>query len=191
MIAVFGGSFNPPTVDHVEIIHQLTKLPFISKILLLPVGNHYKKAELIPAFHRVAMLEGVAQKFSNVFVSDLEVKAPVALKTIESMRLLKSNFPGEDFAFVLGADNLNQLWGWYAVDSLLSENQMLVLNRDNSNVSDVISEKYPQFINRFIIVDAYISQGVSSTMFRNDPTRDDVVPIEVFDYIIRHGLYSN
>ena len=47
LIAIYGGSFNPPTVAHENIARDILELPEIEKIIYLPVGDSYKKKSLI------------------------------------------------------------------------------------------------------------------------------------------------
>jgi len=43
MVLVFGGSFNPPTKAHLEIVEKLLERYEHARVLLLPVGDDYQK----------------------------------------------------------------------------------------------------------------------------------------------------
>jgi len=38
-IALYGGAFDPPHKAHIKIANNLTKLPFIDEVWLLPCGD--------------------------------------------------------------------------------------------------------------------------------------------------------
>ena len=53
----FGGCFNPPTIAHIELIEKAIKDKNLDMVYFVPMGDLYKKENLIPAFHRVNMLK--------------------------------------------------------------------------------------------------------------------------------------
>ncbi len=73
MNIVYGGSFNPPTKAHLNIIKKLLDEFEEAKVILLPVGNDYKKKELIDFKFRSDMLHLMIHPISmKVIISDLE-----------------------------------------------------------------------------------------------------------------------
>jgi len=188
MIVVFGGAFNPPTRAHFELMKTICNLSDVSRVILMPVGDQYGKAELIAASHRVKMLEILADKLNNVEVSRLEVDFSRTLKTLETLTLLKEVFPTESICFVMGADNLEELPTWYRYRELIQNFKILVVNRENSCISDYIKKLYPHDTGRFITLNDFSSLPISSSLFRK--TYDsNLVENEVFDYILKNNLY--
>ena len=51
MNIVFGGSFNPPTIAHKEIIKTLCSLNY-EKVIIVPNGNKYNLKEMVSYNHR-------------------------------------------------------------------------------------------------------------------------------------------
>ena len=190
MIVIFGGSFNPPTVDHYEIAKQVSSLSFVSKLIFVPVGDQYNKAGLIPSDYRLNMLHAVANKLSKVEVSDVEVSRDKPLKTLETLMIFKEVYNTEELGFVMGADNLEDLKNWYKYEQLLSQFKILVVNRNQSDVLKYIKKSFPTLTESFIFVDGFISKGVSSSQFRNNPAREDIIMPEVLDYIKSNSLYG-
>lgn len=57
-IAVFGGSFNPPTVAHINLAKQvLEEMNEIEKVIFVPVSTKYNKKGLAPDEVRLNMLK--------------------------------------------------------------------------------------------------------------------------------------
>ena len=179
---LFGGSFNPPTIAHYEIIKYLS-LNY-DEVLILPNGDSYSFAgKVLDSFkHRVKMLEIITKEFNNVKILELENQNDFK-GTYHTLRLL--NHP----TFVLGSDCLDKLHLWKHFDELLRENNFIVFNRGNDDVRSLLNnnEYLNKSLEKFEIVDFDVSD-VSSTEFRNEINKE-IVCEEVYDYIIKNELY--
>lgn len=179
---LFGGSFNPPTIAHFEIIKYLSKN--YDEVLILPNGDSYSFAgKTLDSFkHRVNMLNLMCSKLKNVKVLELENTTEFK-GTYHTLRVL--NHP----TFVLGADCISKLHLWKHFDELIKENNFIVFNRDNLDITSMIknNEQLKKYQNHFNIVDIKVAD-VSSTEFRNTLNKD-IVTKEVFEYIIKNEIY--
>jgi len=191
MIVVFGGSFNPPTIAHYEVAKHVLRLPFVKRLLFVPVGDQYKKAGLIPAFHRVKMLEIIINNLPEATISKVEVEAERALKSLETLERLQFKYPDSDLAFVMGADNLYDLINWHGYERLVREFKMIILNRGEFDVHTFIKENFEFAANNFIIVDNFSKIDISSSAYRADATRTEILLSEVEKYIRENDLYRN
>jgi len=190
MIAVFGGAFNPPTVAHFEVIKHLLKQPFIEEVMLMPVGDHYNKEGMVAANHRFNMLKIMVENLPKTKVSRVEIDASVALKTVETLETLQSQYPDQEFAFVMGADNLRELPKWSQHERLVKNFKMIIFDRGNEDVSALIKEYFSTQINQFIVVADFAKLDVSATLYRDNPTTEGLLRPEVTNYIRKHGLYG-
>ena len=189
MIVVFGGAFNPPTVAHFEVIKHLLKQPFINEVMLMPVGDHYEKPGMVSAEHRFNMLQEMVKNLLDVTTSDVEIKAPKALKTVETLEILNGLYPEEEFAFVMGADNLAQLSSWSQHERLVKNYKMIVLNRDQLDVHALIQSQFPAEVDQFIVVSDFAEMAISATDYRENPGKKELLCSGVAKYIEKHGLY--
>jgi len=190
MIAVFGGSFNPPTVAHYEVAKHLLALPFVDELVLVPVGDYYNKPGMVVAEHRFNMLKIMVEKLPKTVVSDVEITAPVALKTVETLEILQEMQPEAEFAFVMGADNLRELPRWSQHERLVQNFKMIIFNRGDEDVSALIKEYFSNQVDQFIIVEDFAKLDVSATLYRENPTTEGLLLPEVTNYIRKHGLYG-
>ena len=55
-IGIFGGSFNPPHLFHKRIITYLLDNKYLDKVIIVPVGDNYKKRDLATFVNRYDML---------------------------------------------------------------------------------------------------------------------------------------
>lgn len=183
MRIVFGGSFNPPTIAHYEIIKKLSSLDY-EEVIIVPNGDRYKLKELVNFDHRYNMLEIMTREFENVTISRIEENSNFK-GTIETLRNL--NHP----VFAMGDDSLITIKTWINYEVLISENNFLVFTR-NKKISDLITyikedEILNKYINHFTFLELDFP-NVSSSMFRK--TNDQsLVTKGVYEYIIKNNLY--
>ena len=189
MIAVFGGAFNPPTIAHYEIAKHVLRLSFVVSLLFVPVGDQYKKAGLIPANHRINMLKIMIRWLPDANVSEVEIKARRAFKTIETLQLLQAKYPEADLAFVLGADNLGDLPHWYSHNRLVEQFKMIIFNRGGFDVHAFIKEHFEKAAENFIIIDDFKKIDISSSQYRSDVSKKEILLPEIEKYITKHNLY--
>lgn len=181
MNIVFGGSFNPPTKAHKLILDKLFLLFKPDNIIIVPVGDNYQKKGLIDYAHRLEMVKLLD---SRVIVSTLE-NNDVYLGTYDLLKKLSEDY--DDLYYVIGSDNLMKLDTWIDYKNLLKDFKFIVFNRYSVPLEDVILEKYPEFKDRFLIIQ--IDYDISSSKFRE--TKDaNLIPSEVYDYIMKNKLYE-
>ena len=196
MIAVCGGSFNPPTKAHIEMIKKVGSLNYIDKTLILPVGDFYKKEDLISVNHRINMLNSVFKDMDNFIVSDLEANSNKQLKTLESLELIKSKYPEKDIAFVMGADNLIDIKNWYKYEKILSEFNFIVFDRDDLNALDIINNDnvLSKYRHRFFIKRLNIENGISSTkvrtLIKENKSYIEYLQCDIYEYVKENQLYK-
>ncbi|WP_297522452.1 nicotinate (nicotinamide) nucleotide adenylyltransferase [uncultured Clostridium sp.] len=199
MIAIYGGSFNPPTVAHENIARDILKLDEIKKIIYLPVGDNYKKKSLISSKYRYDMLSFILENLKNdglkVDINRLEIEADKRLYTLESLKILKDEYK-EELAFVMGTDNIKEFSSWYNPEELLNKFYFVVIERENDDVQKLIREDklLSKYENRFIILSETSYKTVSSTYIRNnlyvDTKIEKHIDRNVLEYIKANKLYK-
>lgn len=190
MLVIFGGSFNPPTIAHYQIASHILKQLDCEQFFFLPVGDHYPKKGLISSKHRVKMLNLVCQHLNKATVSTLEVEADRVLTSFESLSLLQQRYPNKEIAFVIGADNLEDLPNWVQYEQLIEHFKLVVFRRDDIKVDEVIQQQFKHYEDRFIVLDSFDKMNVSSTEYRDNINRSDLVLPCVDEYVRQHQLYG-
>ena len=190
MIAVFGGAFNPPTVAHFEVAKYVLAMPEVTGLLFVPVGDRYEKADLVPAGHRVRMLEIVAEGLPGARVSQVEIEALRALKTIETLERLQLEYPDSELAFVMGADNLASLTKWYQYERLIKNFKLIILQRGECDVPAFIEEHFSSLSDQFLVAHDFEKLDVSSTAYRTALGGTDLLLPGVATYVENNELYG-
>ena len=198
IMAIFGGSFNPPLVSHFELAKQiLENNNNVEKIVFVPVSNKYKKIDLIDDNHRYNMLKLMCEDEEKLEVSDIEIKCKKQLYTIETLDIFKKKY-GKEFEmyFVMGTDNLKELETWKEPERLLNEYKIIVLGRNADNIDSIIEESIllKKYKDSIIQIKGINRINISSTMIRNKiKSNEDVneyLPKKILDYIKQNDLYK-
>lgn len=187
MNIIYGGSFNPPTIAHLHIITTLLDIFDNSKVIVLPVGNDYKKPDLIDFNHRYMMLTLLLEsRLQSVIISDLENHKGYK-GTLKALEDLSKTY--NDLHFVIGSDNLESLKTWISYKDLLHKYPFIVMNRNHFMTKEKAEMMFKDIKHKFIFID--FDMDVSSTKIReNIDDNKKYLTKEVYKYIKNHKLYE-
>ncbi len=191
IISVFGGSFNPPTVAHINLAKQiLEEVGNIEKVIFVPVSTKYNKSGLASDEERFNMLKCICDNENRLEVSRIELDSSRQLFTIETLKEIQKQNPNKNICFVLGTDNLKELETWHKVEELMDTFKILVLKRDNDNIESIIKENHllQKYRNSFIELDNIEQINLSSSCIREKLAKGeditDLVPEEIKEDVI-------
>ena len=196
-IVIFGGTFNPPTRAHLDIATEALYYLDAEKILFVPVSDLYKKDDVEISYHRVNMLNLAIGNFRRLEIDFTEVDAVKLTYTYETVEKIKSQYQDKELFLLIGADNLEDFKNWKNQRSIMENCSLLVVNRNNSSIDEIIesNEILTEFKDK--IIEAPIEEiEISSTEVRNRIASgeleglENLVDKEVIDYIIENKLYS-
>lgn len=197
-IVVFGGAFNPPLNSHFSLAQQIVdEYDDVEKIIFMPVNSKYeKKEQVILNEHRYNMLKMVCDDNISFEVSRIEIDSSRPLYTIETLNILKQQYPEKELIFATGTDNLKEIETWYNAERLLNDFKILILERDEDNIDDILNAN--DFLNKnrssFIKIKQNIRSNLSSTFAREKIRRGKSIkyltPDNVYKYIKENKLYE-
>ena len=197
VLAIFGGSFNPPLNSHFSLAEQmLTEYENIEKVIFVPVSTKYNKKGLISNEHRYNMLKLVCEKNEKFEVSNIELIQEKQLDTLKTLELMKNEYPNYELCFTMGTDNLKEISTWTLAEELVTKFKILVIERDEDNIEEII--KNDEFLKKhkesFLKVKENIRSNISSTFVRekikNGKSIRYFTPDDVYFYIKEHNLYN-
>ena len=138
-IVVFGGSFNPPLNSHFSIAQEvLNQYEEVEKVVFIPVNKKYPKDGLLENEHRYNMLKVVADKNSSFIISDIDFYGEKSLPTIDTLEEIQKQYPDYNIWFLMGSDNLKDLYNWDKSEEIVSKYKILVMERDEDDVDEII-----------------------------------------------------
>lgn len=137
-IAIYGGSFDPPHIGHIDIVECAIKALLIEKLVVVPTFlSPFKSHSDASALQRLVWLQKVFDGFANVEVSDFEVKQKRPVPSIETVIHFKKQCKGTLY-FIIGADNLTSLHRWHRFSELDSMVTWVVASRNNLDIPDTM-----------------------------------------------------
>jgi len=123
-IAIFGGSFDPVHLGHIEVVKKALKNLDIDKIIVIPnYLNPLKNFFSAPPNLRLKWLKKVFKNYKNVEVSDFEIKKNRPVYSIETITFFKPKY------FIIGSDNLKTLDKWKEIDKIKNMVEFVVAKR--------------------------------------------------------------
>ena len=196
-VVIFGGTFNPLHKGHIEIISALSRLDGTDEVLLIPdkIPPHKECEFLASDEHRLNMCKIAAKEFSNVSVSDIELKRNTKSYTIDTLKELKSIKPDCNFSLAIGGDMLVSFDKWRDYEDIFSLCQLVCLGRGGVDDS-LFSQKVQHFkcLGANILVLENEITEISSTMLRDNMSNLDFISkyidTEILDYIIKNNVYG-
>jgi len=189
-IGIFSGSFNPIHLGHYELANYLIENDIVDEVwfLVSPCNPLKNRADLIDEYIRLDMLI-LAIKNNDCFkASDVEFTLPIPSYSIDTLRVLKGDYPENQFCLIIGSDNALVFDQWKEYSNLLSEFPILVYPRRGYNF-DEVKERYPQM--KLISSPFY---DISSTQIRDFIVQKKDVSSwlhpSVLQYIEENKLYQ-
>lgn len=108
-VAIFGATFDPPHLGHLEIARVLQEKFAIDKVLFIPAGvpPHKSDREITNARDRFNMAQILAKKLPFAEVLDLEIKREGSSYTIDTIKEVISLYKDDSLYLVIGSDQYN------------------------------------------------------------------------------------
>ncbi|MDD3371379.1 MAG: nicotinate-nucleotide adenylyltransferase [Alphaproteobacteria bacterium] len=128
-VGLLGGSFNPAHDGHFEMsLYALKQLNLDQVWWLVSPQNPLKPASgMADLSCRVASARRLA-RHPRFLVTDIE-KDLGTRYTADTIRVLKKRFPGTNFVWLMGADNLKQIPRWQKWQSIFNHVPVAVFRR--------------------------------------------------------------
>jgi nicotinate-nucleotide adenylyltransferase len=144
MIALFGGSFDPPHHGHIQSILNLASELALEKVHLLPCAQSpLKHGTGATQSQRIAMLnlltDAVKPSTSvELFIDDTELRLPSPSYTIDTLihfrhRLSHHNDTNTPILFILGHDAFLSIEKWKDWQHIIQYCHLVVMPRETEN----------------------------------------------------------
>ena len=118
---LFGGSFDPPHLAHLELARLALAQLHLDRLLWLPVGEPWWKSGrgLTAPGHRVAMLKLLMDGEPRFLLDERELRRAGPTYTIDSVEELRAEHRGAEWFLVIGQDQYARLATWHRWQALL------------------------------------------------------------------------
>jgi len=144
-IGIYSGSFNPIHVGHQKLANYLIENKIVDEVWLVvtPCNPLKHKSELIDEYIRIEILLLAIHNQPHIKASDIEFTIPIPSYTIDTLHLLSSQYPENQFYLIIGSDNAHVFDQWKNYQQLLEEYPILVYPRTGFDFN-IIAHRYPQ-----------------------------------------------
>lgn len=143
-IGIYGGSFNPPHIGHMEAARRAISELKLDQLLLIPAGQapHKQTPEGTPdPEHRLEMLRIATGDMEKVRVSDLEIRREGLSYTYETVEQLREMYPDAELVLLMGTDMFLSFMNWNQPERILKNASLGVFCRGLRKEKDAIYAK--------------------------------------------------
>ncbi len=145
-IGIFGGSFNPFHLGHLQCLNVVKKRSYLDKIYVVPTYQNplKEKIEGPNSEQRSKIVEIALQEYQDDFSLDKrELEKEKATFTIDTLNEYKKENPDSDLFFILGADSFHNFDQWKSYEKILSIANLVVISRDGFEIPFSVEDLAP------------------------------------------------
>ncbi len=194
-IALYGGTFDPVHLGHLEVARRISTLFEIEKVIFIPaqLAPHKVGRSVTEPIHRYAMLALATQDDPRLLISTFELDAPDRRYTVDTVAELQRRL-GDDteLFFLMGADSWSEITTWREWERLLKMTNHIVVTRPGYQVAPA-----PEGLGDRIFFTDAVMKDISATNIRRLASEgrydelEQLVPRTVAGYIKKYGIYRN
>lgn len=197
-IGILGGTFNPIHNGHLNIAFKIYKFLSLDKVLFMPnkIPPHKNLKNILNESIRFDMMRIALKKYEFFEIEDYELKKDGISYTYQSLEYLHKFYENDELFFIVGSDSFIDFDKWREIGRIFKISNIVVYLREDFHKHLIIKirEKYRKLYdgNIFLYFDKIID--ISSTEIRkklsNRGDVSDLIPKEVYEYIILNGFYK-
>jgi nicotinate-nucleotide adenylyltransferase len=217
-VALYGGTFDPVHLGHLEVARRVAELFEIEKVLFVPaqIAPHKLTRAVTAPLHRYAMLVLASQNDPQLFVSTFELDTPDRHYTVDTIAHFQLSFgDSTELFFIMGADSWSEITTWRDWERLLTMTSHIVVTRPGYDVNnehvgaflrdrivdlrsvDNDAGKIQQLSGARIFVTDVVNKDISATEIRHMAKQgrfddlNNLVPQPVAEYIKKYRIYRD
>ena len=194
-IGIMGGTFNPIHAGHIEMALRARDAAQLDQVLVIPSGNPPHKSDIAPAEDRWRMVCAACANERALTPDRMELDRDGVIYTVDTLSILRQNYPRAEFYYIIGSDTLMELQHWRQFEKVLTMCTFLVCPRATRwSPAEIAAERARltamggAFQNvKMDVID------VSSTDIRaslEQSTATPLLPLPVREYCRLQGLYG-
>jgi nicotinate-nucleotide adenylyltransferase len=218
-VAVYGGTFDPVHLGHLEVAHRVSELFEIEKVIFVPayIAPHKLKRAVTAPIHRYAMLTLATQNDRQAFVSTFELDASDRRYTVDTLAHFQASFgDSTDLFFIMGADSWSEITTWREWERLLAMTSHIVVTRPgydvtNEHIASPLRDRIMELriadqeslsnvkniTGKRIFITDVVMKDISATEIRRIASEgrfadlQNLVPKPVLEYIEKYEIYRD
>ncbi len=130
-LGVLGGTFDPPHYGHLTLAENGRVQLDLDRVLFVPAGQppHKPNRPITPAHHRVAMVEAAIADNPAFVLSRVDLDRAGPHYTVETLTLLRQEYPVVELFFLMGGDCLSKFLTWRDPAGIVRQAHLAVMQR--------------------------------------------------------------
>jgi nicotinate-nucleotide adenylyltransferase len=187
-IGIFGGTFDPPHVGHLILAEECrTQLP-LDLLLWVVTDNppHKRYVKISPIEQRVELVKKAIAGNPDFALSRIDIDRPGPHFAIDTVRLLKVEYPKAEMFYLMGGDSLHDLPTWNRPQDFLRECDGIGVMRRHEDKMDLesLEKVLPGIGQKVKIVEAPILEISSKEI------RQRIADKMGYRYYLRDSVYQ-
>jgi nicotinate-nucleotide adenylyltransferase len=186
-----GGSFDPVHLGHLGVARAVARAMTLDQVLLVPAAQAPLRSAPVcaSAAHRVAMLKIAIAGLEELGLSEVEVRRGGVSYTVDTLRALQVERPGDEWVWIVGEDQMVRLPQWAEPEALARLAEFAVYGRPGC-----LRAAAPPIPGLRVTRVEGPEWAISSTEVRARLRRGEdvagLLPDKVIEYIRENGLYG-
>jgi nicotinate-nucleotide adenylyltransferase len=195
-IGIFGGTFDPPHVGHLILAEECRTQLKLDKLLWVVTDNppHKRYVSISPIEDRVKLVEKAITDNEAFILSRVDIDRPTPHFAIDTMNILKNEYPSAQLFYLMGGDSLHDLPTWKRPNEFIELCDGIGVMRRHADQVDLVSleQLLPGISKKVMIVDAPILEISSKEIRQRIKERQGYryyLRDAVFQAVLDLGLY--
>jgi len=212
-LALYGGTFDPVHLGHLEVARAIAQLFEIEKLVFIPaqVAPHKLGRRVTEPVHRYAMLALATQDDARLFVSTFEIEAPDRRYTVDTLRhFIEVWGETSELFFIMGADSWTEITTWRDWTQVLTMVNHIVVTRPGYEVfgrnemaerivdlrgvksakPSIVENETRIYLTDIVMRDVSATQIRALAVQKEFRTLTQLVPVSVANYIEKYAIYQ-
>ncbi|MEN6482121.1 MAG: nicotinate-nucleotide adenylyltransferase [Anaerolineaceae bacterium] len=197
-IGIFGGTFDPPHLGHLILAAEASDQLHLDRLLwvLTPDPPHKLGQVLTPIEIREELIMAAISDSQVFELSRVDLDRPGPHYTLDTVRLIRAQFPEDELIYLIGGDSLHDLPNWYEPRQLMQAVSGLgVMRRPGDQIElGLLEKELPGISEKLFFIEAPLleisSHQIRSRIAEGHPYRYYLLP-PVYEIICKKGLYRD
>lgn len=181
-LGVYGGSFDPPHLAHVQVASRLLARNIVDHVLVVPVFEHAFAKDLLPFEDRLDLCRLAFDGVTRVSVSDVERDLPRPNFTLNTLQAVRALYPEAELRLIVGSDVVADLPRWHRIEEVLRLAPLLAVGRIGFDEPGVHELELPDVASR------RLREDLRQRSDRESAARQ-YLPSSVWQRIVERDLY--
>jgi nicotinate-nucleotide adenylyltransferase len=166
-IGIFGGTFDPIHLGHIQVADKVYKQLGLKEIRFIPCSQSALKKQppIASASDRLAMIKLAINTYPYFYVDDREIKQPGISYTVETLRSIRQEHPNTPLCLIMATDAFAEFNLWHEYQEIMQLAYLIITNRTDISAT---------------AIRALIKQGKDASYMLSQT---------VWNYIRKHELY--